>query len=158
VSTRQQLGFVSASDPPVSDADYVQLCRLVTEHVWRADNGRSDTLHELYVEDGELDLGGPTPLRGRQAIHEWGRQLAQNPPWKTIRHVCTDMRFVMDGSDSARGTMVLIVFMDPDGTQPSAPWNIGEDHDRYLRTDEGWRIASRRWVNMFTRGDTLEVT
>jgi SnoaL-like domain len=58
----------------VSETDHVQLSRLVTEHAWRADHGRADTIHELYVDDGEL-IVGPTPLRGREAILEWGRQL-----------------------------------------------------------------------------------
>jgi len=31
----------------VSEADHVQLSRLVTEHAWRADNGRAVTIHEL---------------------------------------------------------------------------------------------------------------
>ena len=94
----------------VSETDHVQLSRLVTEHAWRADNGRADTIHELYVDDGELMLG-LTPLRGREAILEWGRQLVANPPWRVIRHVCGNMRFVSDGPDKAEGTTVLTVFM-----------------------------------------------
>jgi len=46
----------------VSDADHVQLSRLVTEHAGRADSGRADTIHELYIDDGELILG-PTAVR-----------------------------------------------------------------------------------------------
>ena len=33
----------------LSETDHVQLSRLVTEHAWKADNGRADTIHELYV-------------------------------------------------------------------------------------------------------------
>ena len=62
------------AEPLVSDSDHVQLTRLVTEHAWRTDNGRADTVHELYVDDGELVLP-PGPLRGRQAIHEWGQKI-----------------------------------------------------------------------------------
>src|SRR6266581_1388337 len=70
----------------VSETDHVQLSRLVTEHAWRADNGRADTIHELYVNDGEL-IVGPTPFHGRGAILESGRQLVENPPWRSIRHI-----------------------------------------------------------------------
>jgi hypothetical protein len=90
----------------VSDTDHVQLSRLVTEHAWRADQGRADTIHELYVADGEL-IVGPTPLRGREAILEWGRELVANAPWRSIRHVCGNMRFVSDGPDAAEGTTIL---------------------------------------------------
>ena len=44
------------SERLVSEADHVELSRLVTEHAWRVDNGRADTVHELYADDGELTL------------------------------------------------------------------------------------------------------
>jgi SnoaL-like domain len=146
----------TASHQPVSETDYVELSRLVIEHAWRTDNGCAGTLHELWVEDGELDLGS-TVLRGRQAIADWGRRLDENPPWLTIHHVCGNMRFVMDGADAAVGSTILIVFMDTDGTKSSVPFNVGEDHDRFVRTEQGWRFASRRWVELYRRGDTFDL-
>jgi SnoaL-like domain len=145
-----------SSHQPVSETDYVELSRLVIEHAWRTDNGRADTLHELWAEDGELDLGS-TALRGRQAIADWGRQLVENPPWLTINHVCGNMRFVMDGADAAVGSTILIVFMAANGTKSSVPINVGEDHDRFVRTEQGWRFASRRWVELYRRGDTIDL-
>ena len=50
----------------VSDADHLQLERLVTEAAWRVDEGRSDTLYELFVEDGTLLLGN-SELKGSPA-------------------------------------------------------------------------------------------
>ena len=141
----------------VSDTDHVQLSRLVTEHAWRADQGRADTIHELYVDDGELVLGS-TPLRGREAILEWGRQLVENPPWRSIRHVCGNMRFIIDGPDAAEGITILTVFMVA-GSEPATtqPFSVGEDHDRFVRTENGWRFVSRRWVELFARGDVLNL-
>jgi hypothetical protein len=156
MSTELQSGSVTTSDQLVSDADYVELSRLAIEHAWRTDNGRSDTLHELWAEDGELDLGS-TILRGRRAIAEWGRRLVENPPWLTIHHVCGNMRFVNDGPDAAVGSTILIVFMDANGTQSSVPFNVGEDHDRFVRTERGWRFRSRRWVELYKRGDTIDI-
>jgi hypothetical protein len=156
MSTEAHNATITTSAAPVSDADYVQLCRLVVEHAWRTDNGQSDTLHELWADDGELDLGS-TVLRGREAIAVWGSQIVENPPWRTIHHVCGNMRFLADGPDAAVGSTLLVVFMDADGTQPSVPFNVGEDHDRFVRTEHGWRFASRRWVELYRRGDTLEL-
>jgi hypothetical protein len=34
----------------VTDADYLQLSRLVIEAAWRVDVGRADTPHELFVD------------------------------------------------------------------------------------------------------------
>ena len=141
---------------PVSDGDHVQLSRLVIEHAWRTDNGQSDTLHELWVEDGQLDLGS-TVLRGREAIAEWGRQIAEDPPWRAIHHICGNMRFLTDGEARAVGSTMLIVFMDVDEAQSSVPFSVGEDHDRFIRTEEGWRFLSRRWVELYKRGDTIDI-
>jgi hypothetical protein len=141
----------------VSETDHVQLSRLVTEHAWRADNGQADRIHELYVEDGELILP-PTTLRGRQAIYEWGRQLVEAPSWRCIRHVCGNMRFVADGANAAAGTTVLTVFMVAgSGPATTLPWMVGEDHDRFVRTEHGWKLVSRRWVELFTRGDVINL-
>ena len=141
----------------VSETDHVQLSRLVNEHAWRADNDRADTIHELYIDDGELSLG-PSALRGREAIREWGRQLVANRPWRVIRHVCGNMRFVSNGPDQAEGTTILTVFMVAGSQAPTTqPFSVGEDHDRFIRTEEGWRFVSRRWVELFARGDVLNL-
>lgn len=153
-----QTKSATTAEQPVSEADYVQLSRLVIEHGWRTDHGRADTVHELYRDDGELTLP-PGPIRGRDALREWGRQIVDNTPWKTIRHVCGNMRFVYDGDDNtAIGTTVLTVFMLA-GEQASTtvPFSVGEDHDKFVRTEQGWRFVSRRWVELFARGDALSL-
>ena len=142
--------------PLVNESDHIDLSRLVIEHAWRVDHGRADTIHELYVDDGVLDVG--TPLRGRQAIHEWGRQLVADAPWRSIRHACANMRFAAVGPNAAEGTTLLTVFMVA-GTAAATtlPFNVGEDHDRFVRTEHGWKFVSRRWVSLFNRGDTLNL-
>ena len=143
--------IATAAATPVSDADYVQLSRLVTEAAWRVDIGQADTLHELFVDDGEL-IVPPTNLRGRQAIREWGRRLVDAQTYHCIRHVCGNMRFVVDGANGAEGTTVLTVFMvTGQGAATTLPWTVGEDHDHFVRTEDGWRFVSRRWVELFMR-------
>jgi hypothetical protein len=147
----------AAAEQLVSEADHEQLSRLGNEHAWRADNGRADTIHELYIDDGELSFG-PSSLRGREAILEWGRQLIANPPWRIIRHVCGNMRFVSHGPNEAEGTTILTVFMAAGSeTATTQPFSVGEDHDHFVRTEDGWRFVSRRWVELFARGDVLNL-
>ena len=131
----------------VSDQDYVQLSRLVIEHAWRADHGRADTIHELYADDGEVDAW---TVRGQEAIRDLGRKIADAPPWRTICHVCGNMRFVKRGPDEAEGTTVLTVFMAAgDEAATTLPFRVGEDHDRFVRTKNGWRFLKRRHVELF---------
>jgi hypothetical protein len=53
---------------------------------------------------------------------------------------------------------VLTVFMVAGpGAATTAPWTVGEDHDRFVRTEHGWKLVSRRWVELFTRGDVVDL-
>ena len=72
-------GTAVTAEKHVSEDDYLKLSRLVIEHTFRADNGLSNTLDELYADNGELILPG-AELRGRKAIHEWGRRIVENAP------------------------------------------------------------------------------
>ena len=76
----------------------------------------------------------------------------KNPAWRLIRHIWGNIR----RPDAAHGITILTVYMAA-GTEAATtvPFNVGEDHDRFIRTDEGWRFASRRWVALFARGDVL---
>jgi SnoaL-like domain len=136
-------------DRLVSDADHVALERLVTEAAWRVDEGRSETLNELFTEDGVLILG-TNELKGRDAIQTWGRQLDEARTYACIRHVAGNMRFTIVGDNEAEGVTILTVFMDDD-TSTTVPWVVGEDHDHFVRTEEGWRFKSRRWTQLFLR-------
>jgi hypothetical protein len=48
-------------------AGHVQLARLVAGIAWRIDRGKADTVHELFVDDGEMALG-QTSLRAGLAL------------------------------------------------------------------------------------------
>jgi hypothetical protein len=134
----------------VSDADHLELERLVTEAAWRVDEGKSDTLSELFTEDGELVMGPATSYKGRDAIREWGRKLEEARTYRCIRHVAGNMRFALVDDKTVEGVTVLTVFMD-DAKSSSVPWVVGEDHDRFVRTEHGWRFKSRRWNQLFSR-------
>ena len=138
----------------VTDTDHVHLSRLITESAWGVDLGRADTLHELFVDDGELEVG--RVYRGREQIRGWGRAIEDAKSYPGIRHVTSNMRFVAgteaDGRDTAEGTTVVTVFLsDADGHSTTTPWVVGEDHDRFIRTPDGWRFTHRSWVQLFAR-------
>jgi hypothetical protein len=136
----------------VGETDHLQLTQLVTEIAWRTDHGKADTVHELFVDEGEMSLG-QTILRGREEIREWGRKRAAATD--VTRHVSTNMRFIADGDDRAEGTTVITQYMDKgDGPGTTVPAAVGEDHDRFVRTDQGWRLVSRSFDLLFVRQDS----
>jgi hypothetical protein len=51
-------------DDQLSDADLMDLNRLVTELAWRVDHRRADAVADLFVDDGEMVLGSAA-MRGR---------------------------------------------------------------------------------------------
>jgi hypothetical protein len=136
----------------VTDSDYLQLSRLVIEAARRVDVGRADTLHELFVDDGTLAIGDGT-LQGREQIRQWGQDAVEAHTFDGIRHVCGNMRFLATGDQTAEGVTVLTVFFDNQPTTPgtSVPWTVGEDHDRFVRTEQGWRLLARSWTSLFQR-------
>jgi len=130
------------SDHLVSEDDHIALARLVTELVWRIDHGRADEVHELFTNDGEMILG-PTSLRGRSELKEWGR--ARHGTSFRTYHVCTNMRFLHTSDTQAEGTTTLTLYMaEAASTSQTIPSAVGEYKDRFERTPEGWRFVSRR--------------
>ena len=136
---------------PVGDADHVQLSRLVVEAAWRVDLGTADTLCELFVENGTLTLDDAV-LNGWEQIREWGPSAVEAHTFDGIRYACGNMRFLDTGDDTVEGITVLTVYFDNEhepGT--SMPWTVGEDHDQFVRTENGWRLSARRWMSLFER-------
>jgi hypothetical protein len=91
---------------------------------------------------------GQTTLSGREQIRGWGRQRAGAT--YCTRHVCTNMRFMADGDDAAEGTTVTTQHRgEDDEAGATLPRIVGEDHHRFVRTDQGWRFAARHWHQLF---------
>ena len=149
---------MNASEPgdgTLSAVDQVELARLVTELTWRIDHGKADTAHELFADQGELILGPESIFKGVGQIRQWGRHLIEDDPYPGIRHVCTNMRFVADGDGAAIGTTLVTAYVRrEDGPAATVPFAIGEDHDRFVRTEQGWRFLSRRWELLFSAAES----
>lgn len=96
---------------------------------------------------------GDTVLQGREQIQTWGRSAVDAHAFEGIRHVCGNMRFFATGDDTAEGVTVLTVYFDHEHEAPgtSVPWTVGEDHDQFVRTEEGWRLSDRCWVSLLER-------
>ena len=101
----------------------------------------------MFIPTGTLDAGGDS-LVGHDEIRSWGEERSQGSV-KT-RHICSGMRFDYDGPDKAVGSTLLTVFMGEESkTSAPIPSVVGEDHDEFVRTAEGWLFASRRFEVLF---------
>jgi hypothetical protein len=134
----------------MNDSDQLELARLIIDLAWRMDHGKAATAHELFVDEGELIVGPDEVVRGRDAIREWGSALDQ--AGVCMRHVCSNMLFRGHGDNYAGSTTLVTLFLRRhDEAGSPLPWAIIEDHDRFVRTDQGWRFVSRRWEQLFSR-------
>jgi hypothetical protein len=112
---------------------------------WSGDSLRLDELSQSFREDGELELRGRDPVRGRAAIFELlgGAVAAPNAiaqasgVKRIVRHNVTNIRFFQVTPDEARVACYFTVFTE-----------IGLDHygryrDVFVPVGDDWLIRHR---------------
>jgi hypothetical protein len=140
---------VKVTGSVLGPADEDEIRDLVIEFVWRVDHGQADTVHELFTDDGELTLG-PNAMRGRGAIVAWGARRAMEA--RQSLHLVSNIRITASTPDQAQVNSYLVVYVeDPGGPSPDTPLSVGEYRDEFVKTDVGWRFASRRTVTLGQR-------
>lgn len=134
----------------VSAADYLELTRLVQEVAWRLDNHQAATLGDLVTDDFRLIAEtAEDTVSGRAAFVEYGRGYDETDQASGFKHTVSNSRFVNTGENGAAGTTLLAGYGQKSGQLTStAPSLIGEYRDTYRRTDDGWKLATRRFVTL----------
>ena len=120
-----------------------RLSRLYSQHV---DFGDYDAFVDLFAEDGVLNTGAE--LNGREAIR---KAMTNRPDALRSRHVVTNHVVEVIDEDHAEGITYLSLYRlitedakDPLKVLPlEGPAAIGHYTDKYVRTPDGWRFASR---------------
>jgi len=87
--------------------------------------------------------------QGREAIEQRVAD-AKNGP--TLRHMMSTIRIVPTDKDRASGVSYVTVYSSPAGTLPlplSEFSALGEYHDEFVRTVDGWKIQSRQFIPVF---------
>jgi hypothetical protein len=131
--------------------------RLVMRYCHLIDGGEAGRVPELFTDDGVWASPG-TRMVGRDELsavmnHRQARRDLRS------RHVCST--FVCDVIDEDRATGVVYLSLYrresvPEHEGPvgmSGPTMVGEYRDEFVRTEHGWRIASREAILAFTRDD-----
>ena len=131
--------------------------RLITDYARFVDFGNAARIAELFTPDGVWE-GPGARMEGQEAIRAgfWRREGVTR---RVSRHVCTNVAIDVLGPSEARGLSYLINYRHDrrDGDDPGAPAPagppkyVGEYHDRFVRTAEGWRFAERVCTLAFVR-------
>jgi hypothetical protein len=127
--------------------------RLTYRYCEAVDLGHASRLADVFAEDGEFAAGG-LHLVGREEIRRVFTEREQVRELRT-RHLCTNLHVEVVDEVTATGVVYLTLFRrrgSADWSVPvptTVPALVGSYHDDYVRTGDGWRIASRRQQVVF---------
>lgn len=118
------------------------------------DQGEAARTVELFTEDGVFDRRGEA-LRGHAAL---AAAMARRSPTVTTRHVCSNIQLHAESPTRMTGVTYFQFFRRDSAAPGPAPAPsalleaVGEYHDVFEKTAQGWRIAHRIAVPAFQRG------
>lgn len=123
---------------------------LVLDYAYHRDRPNPVELSQLFTEHGSLTVGADT-WTGRSAILERLESTRSGPVY---RHLMSTIRIFPVDDDHATGVSYVTVYNAPQGQRSVEGFAaIGEYHDDFVLTDEGWKIDKRVFVPIFFYGD-----
>ena len=123
------------------------------EYADRLDHGKADSVWELFTEDGVWT--SPTVRSvGHADLRRYFMQRA-NMVDRITHHVVTNITITVVNPDLATGRSVAIEYRSDNPTGPvrseTAPAIVGDYHDTFVRTADGWRFGERSVLVDFQR-------
>lgn len=133
----------------LSTEDEAACRRLVVAFAQHVDHREFEKAAALFADDGVWERHGQR-LTGRESILAL---LLDRPETTVERHVMTTIRITRLSAVECAGTSYVMIFRaqaEP-GTVPTlaGPSGIGEFHDRFRLTEDGWRFSYRTTVPAF---------
>jgi SnoaL-like domain len=119
--------------------------RLANRFCCLADRSDAAGVANLFTAKGKFERGD-LRVEGRAEIE---KMTASRPPGMVTRHLLTTSLIDAIADDAAEGRHYCLVYVSGPGHNPERPI-VREYHDRYCRTDEGWRIESRLVLTPFS--------
>lgn len=130
--------------------------RLLVDYAQLVDFGNASGIADLFTEDAVWS-GTDLLLEGREAIREWFVK-REGLARRVSRHVFTNVGIDVLNDDEATGVCYLINYrhdrQEGDLRMPApgdVPKYVGECHDRFRRTSDGWRFTARHVDVAFAR-------
>lgn len=130
---------------------------LITRYTHIADFGPGSDMPSIFTDDG-VWTSGEESYEGRDDL---GAFFGRDKGHAKSRHVSSNVAVTVTAEDEAEGLSYFTLYRYtkekprvPD--LDDQPVILGEYHDRFRRTPEGWRIASRRAEVGFVRRSALK--
>jgi ketosteroid isomerase-like protein len=132
--------------PAIPIEDRLAIGDLVTEYAWLLDHRRWHEVADLCTDDAVLTIRG-REIRGRPGLAEWAEHRAANKARRT-QHQMTLLRLEAVSPDVVTGTAALVLHVAKAGHGGTYVDLVGQYHDEYVRTTEGWRFRRRHLINI----------
>lgn len=118
----------------------LEISELETRYAWAVDEGRVESLADIFAEDAWLTLNpGDIDNRGRDAIQRWFREYCHEWGWENRRHYVTNVQVAVDG-DAARVRAYFLLTFEARG-KSRIGW--GNYEDRFERRDGRWWLTEK---------------
>ena len=129
--------------------DVKQACTdLVLDYAYYRDQLDADKFSNIFSDDATLTVLGDVFV-GKDAIKA-RLQDGKNGP--ITRHMMSTIRIFQQDANHASGVSYVTVYGAPQGDFPLKVDDflaIGEYHDKFVKTDSGWKISRRTFVPVF---------
>lgn len=141
--------LIAAVPAAQAEEEVYRACEnLIVGYAYHRDNFNADDFANLFTADASLTVVGQT-WTGQDEIRARIEGLKTG---STIRHEMSTIRIVPIDADHATGVSYATIYSAPEGeTSVSGFALMGEYHDDFVRTAEGWRIAKRVLVQKYSR-------
>jgi 3-phenylpropionate/cinnamic acid dioxygenase small subunit len=100
--------------------------------------------HSIFTDDCDLDYGEIGVFKGADAVTEFMRQV--HAPAGHTMHRLTNQVITVDGDSAQARTYVDALIMVADNS--SGVNAAGFYDDEFVRTEKGWQIARRRFIQV----------
>lgn len=136
--------------PELSDKDRFAITALVHEYAAILDEHRWHEIADLCTDDAVMIIRG-SEIHGRTGLVAWAERRAAKEVTRQTLHQMSNLRIESVGPDEATGVAALVLHVAKVGGNTTYVDLVGDYHDRYVRTPDGWRFGSRRLVTIGAR-------
>jgi SnoaL-like domain len=130
--------------------DYVEIRQLAARYGHAVDQGADSgyAYADLFAADGTF---GQT--RGRDELAKLAKQTARGP--QTAWHFIVN-HVIEATEDGAKGQQYLVHLRYGEPGQPNIVWGGGHYEDTYVKTPNGWRFKTRRFIRSEGTPESLQ--
>jgi SnoaL-like domain len=140
VEAQQRGDTSSGRTMTLTPIDYIEIRQLAARYGHAVDQGADNgyAYADLFAADGTF---GQT--RGRDELAKLAKQTARGP--QTAWHFIVN-HVIEPTEDGAKGQEYLVHLRYGEPEQPNIVWGGGHYEDTYVKTPNGWRFKTRRFI------------